>query len=108
MSKATNPVYLVSLGFRQCQMSFGDGGLSTSRKHCILGENYHLRTAALIEFPRINVVHPAYHWRPKGGRPSFWPSGSFLLSCDRVLATAFCQDNSGVNGSVLSHNRRDM
>lgn len=35
----------------------------------------------------IKVVHPAYHALPKGGHPSFCPSGNRRLSCVRVLAT---------------------
>lgn len=36
----------------------------------------------------IRVVHPAYHWGPNGGHGSFFESGSFRLSCDRVFATS--------------------
>ena len=42
---------------------------------------------ALSELPIISVVHPAYHALPKGGQPSFCPSGNRRLSWVRVFAT---------------------
>ena len=42
---------------------------------------------ALAELPIMRVVHPAYHWRPRGGHGSFLPSGKWRFNCDRVLAT---------------------
>lgn len=38
------------------------------------------RMPAFKEFPTISVVHPAYHALPKGGYPSFCPSGNLRLS----------------------------
>ena len=38
----------------------------------------------------MSVVHPAYHWGPNGGHGSFFESGSFRLSCERVFATNAC------------------
>ena len=35
---------------------------------------------ALIEFPIIKVVHPAYHCCPKRGQGSFFPSGNLRFS----------------------------
>lgn len=43
---------------------------------------------ALIELPRIRVVQPAYHSRPKGGQGSFWAAVRRRFSCVRVLANS--------------------
>ena len=36
----------------------------------------------------INVVHPAYHWGPNGGKGSFCEEGRFWFSWMRVLANS--------------------
>lgn len=79
VSKATNPA-----GSRQ----------STSQI------SSHVRATTLIpafkEFPIIRVVHPAYQALPKGGQPSFCPSGNRRLSWVRVLATTECYRQGAV------------
>ena len=64
-----------------------------------LGIQVSVRIPALSELPMIKVVHPAYHAFPKGGHPSFWPSGNRRLSCVRVFATASTSVNDSVSGT---------
>lgn len=61
--------------------------LSVSRGTVMLLDSINTRIPAFNELPIMSVVHPAYHARPNGGQPSFWPSGKRRLSCDLVLAT---------------------
>lgn len=47
----------------------------------------HSLTPALIEFPMIRAVHPAYHSAPNFGQGNFCACDNRWLSCARVFAT---------------------